>query len=98
MPNENGVQPCKVDRIFGEELADSNEVLGAADLQCRCYKVFGAKHTHLYCRRIWFRGDLHLDSLSQALRVKVVRNWKKLHRPTLYDGAFLPELVVPSFS
>lgn len=87
MSLENGVQSCNVDRFFREELADSNEVLGAADLQCRCRNVFGAKHTHLYCRRIRLRGNLYLDGLSQALRVKVVRNWKKLHRPPFYDDA-----------
>lgn len=98
MSLENGAQPCKVDCFFGEELTDSNEILGATDHQCGCYNVFGAKHAHFYRRRIWLRGNLHLDGLSQALRVKIVRNWKKLHRPTFYDDALLSKLAVSSFS
>src|SRR5882757_441680 len=98
MSLENGAQPCEVDRFFGEELADSNEVLGTADHQCRCYDVFGAKHTHFYRRCIRLHGNLDLDGLGQALRVKIVRNWKKLHRPTFYDDALFSKFAVSSFS
>jgi len=97
MAIEHGPKGGKIDRIFSEELANSDAVLWTVDPKRGGDHMLGTQRSDLDrgCRAVDF--NLDLDRLGETLRIEIIRYRQELDRPSFDDNALLSKFRVSGF-
>ena len=98
MPAQQVSQHLQIYYLFLDKAKNSFSIFGPPDLQRGRDDMFRRKRGNLDPRRFAIKLNFDFHSLVQCLRIKFVRDRKKLNRPTFNDDALFFEFLVPSIA